>query len=101
MCTMPPPQAPEAGLALAALPRRLQESRHRTQRGVPIEKLTLHLHLASGQSVPAIYEAAEDLSCEEVEQEVLELLQAADREYVNLGGVIVHTGALSAVEILG
>lgn len=58
-------------------------------------------HLSSGQMVTAVWETRADQETEDVEADVLALLQDKPREFVSLGDIIVHTGAVSAVEVLG
>lgn len=64
-------------------------------------KALVRVHLSSGQMVTAVWDCEPDQEVEDVEAAVLALLQDKPREFVPLGDIIVHTGAVSAVEVLG
>lgn len=67
------------------------------------DKYLVRIHLSSGQVITAVWDAqAPSLDeIEDVEALVLALLQEHPREFIALGDTIVHTGAISAVEVVG
>lgn len=65
-----------------------------------IDQRLVRLHLASGMTLTGIYGVRVDQEDEEIEAEIIASLNEAGREFVNLGGLIVHTGAVSAVELV-
>jgi hypothetical protein len=65
-----------------------------------IDKHLVNVHLSSGTTLGGVLESDEEKDTDEVEAEVLAELHNAPREFIRLGGLIVHTGAISAVEVL-
>jgi hypothetical protein len=65
------------------------------------DKCLVRVHLSSGQVVTAIwaFDPGHD-EAEDVEAEILALLQEHPREFISFGDTIVHTGAISAVEVV-
>lgn len=65
-----------------------------------MDQRLVRLHMQSGTALTAVYGVRVDQEDEDIEAEILDELRANPREFVNLGGVIVHTGAISAVELV-
>lgn len=64
------------------------------------DKHLVNVHLSSGTTLGGVIESDDERETEDVEQEVLAELHNAPRDFIRLGGLIVHTGAISAVEVL-